>query len=148
MEIMKQEFPTTDSALTYIGQEVLTYYEFMYPDILDTNRMLIEEAIHAMQADFQKNIFPEMKVRWDVYPDHIGHVESNGCHRCHTDKHSSVSGKVISRDCNLCHLINAQGQPGNMEVSTIFEALDFRHPVDIKEKWKTTFCSECHKELY
>ena len=148
MEIMKQEFPTTDSALTYIEQEVLTYYEFMYPDILDTNRILIEEAIYAMQSDFQKNIFPEMKVRWDVYPNHIGHVESNGCHRCHSNKHLSVSGKVISRDCNLCHLINAQGQPGNMEVSTTFESLDFRHPVDIKEKWKTTFCSECHKELY
>lgn len=148
MEILYQDFPTTDSALRYIDQEVLSYYEIMYPEILDTNRFAIDQAIITMKTEYQKNIFPEMKVRWDVYPNHLGHIESDGCHRCHNDRHVDNKGQVISRDCNLCHIITAQGHPDNLEVSSGFEPLEFRHPVDIKEKWKTKSCSECHRKLY
>ena len=75
-------------------------------------------------------------------------MESDGCFRCHNDRHASESGKVISKDCNLCHDILAQGTPDSMQYSTSFEPLEFEHPVDIGEDWKTEFCSMCHSALY
>lgn len=80
--------------------------------------------------------------------DHLGHLESNGCYRCHNDNFKSEKGDVISRDCTLCHLIKAQGTPGNMKYAEGNISLEFKHPIDIKEKWKTKFCAECHLDLY
>lgn len=148
MDILNKEFSSTDSAMKFIEAEVLTYYEFMYPEILDTNSSAINQAIGTMQEEFKKNIFPEMKVRWDVYPNHLGHIESNGCHRCHTDNHVSASGKTISRDCNLCHNILGQGSPDEITVNATNTSMEFKHPIDIGEAWKTTPCSDCHKDLY
>jgi hypothetical protein len=78
----------------------------------------------------------------------IGHINSNGCHRCHDNNHKSESGKVISRDCNLCHMILAQGNPEQMKEVGVRDSLEFIHPVDIGEAWKEFHCSECHQSLY
>jgi hypothetical protein len=42
-------------------------------------------------------------VTWGTYPNHIGHVDSPGCFRCHTDEHKAKDGSVIRQDCELCH---------------------------------------------
>jgi hypothetical protein len=42
----------------------------------------------------------------------------------------------------------AQGTPDNMEHSNSFVPLDFKHPVDIDDAWKTELCSSCHSQLY
>jgi hypothetical protein len=89
-----------------------------------------------------------MKVTWKAYPNNIGHMESDGCYRCHNDRHATKEGKVISKECNLCHNILAQGTPDNMQYSNSFEPLEFEHPVDIDQGWKTESCSICHAELY
>ena len=89
-----------------------------------------------------------MRVTWEAYPDHIGHLESNGCFRCHSGTHKTNKGKVISKDCNLCHSIVAQGKPSEWQLGTIQDKLEFRHPKDIGDVWKTSFCSECHSALY
>ena len=46
-----------------------------------------------------------MRVTWGTYPNHIGHVDSPGCFRCHDESHTTTDGKVISQDCELCHSI-------------------------------------------
>lgn len=89
-----------------------------------------------------------MKATWDAYPNHIGHMEFNGCFRCHNGSHESEEGKVISRDCNLCHTILAQGSADTYETTSIDKSLDFKHPVDIDEAWKEMACSDCHRYLY
>ncbi|MDP4193180.1 MAG: cytochrome c3 family protein, partial [Bacteroidota bacterium] len=99
------------------------------------------------QRAVSANIFPEMKVRWDAYPNQIGHLTFNGCFRCHDDKHVSDDGKVISKDCNLCHIINAQGTTKDMQVAKVNEALEFKHPSDIGDAWKESLCTECHTGL-
>ncbi len=111
-------------------------------------RREIEKAITAIQDGYSRNIFPVMKVKWDQYPLHLGHLETNGCYRCHNDRLVSESGRVVSRDCKLCHSILAQGKPGEMEYASSFEPLDFKHPVDINEEWRVKFCAECHHQLY
>jgi hypothetical protein len=88
-----------------------------------------------------------MKATWEAYPDHIGHMEANGCFRCHNGKHKSESGKTISNDCNLCHNIMVQGTPGSEEVAPFNGSLNFLHPLG-DESWKEMACIECHKKLY
>lgn len=148
MEILANKFPTTDSALAYIEQEIRNYYGFMYEDLVADNPELIDQAIAGIQEQFSLNVFPEMGVRWDVYQNHIGHLEFDGCFRCHNDKHTTADGRKISMDCNLCHTIIAQGRPDTMQVGSIYQALEFIHPNDPNDAWKDDLCSECHRELY
>ena len=88
-----------------------------------------------------------MKASWEAYPDHIGHMEANGCFRCHNGKHASETGKTISNDCDLCHSIMMQGTPGSEEVALFNSSLEFKHPHG-DESWKEMACIECHKKLY
>jgi hypothetical protein len=148
MDLLYQVYDHTDSAMMAIKDGVDEYYELMYPDIFKGNYQLIEKAIEGIQDDFSENMFPGMKVRWDEYPNHLGHINSNGCHRCHDDRHVSPGGKVISRDCNLCHTIVSQGFPGELTYATVKDSLEFVHPVDIDQAWKEYACVECHLYLY
>ncbi len=108
---------------------------------------MIEQAIIGLQTVYKQNIFPEMKVRWSAYPNHIGHLEFDGCFRCHNDTHFNEDEKAISKDCNLCHSIEAQGSPDEMEYALAGAGLDFKHPVDIDEEWREGLCTDCHTGL-
>ena len=147
VELCDGDYSTIDSALAYIDSEMSSFYLDSYPQIYQEEKDLINKAIKGLQDAFYKNIFPNMKVRWDNYPNHIGHLEFNGCFRCHNNTHLTDTGDNISQDCNLCHFINAQGTPENMEVALIGQALDFKHPEDIDEVWRESICTDCHTGL-
>ncbi len=147
MEICGEEFTTRDSALNYIRESIVEFYQDGYPEIYDESPELVEKAITGLQNAFSENIFPYMKVRWDVYPNHIGHLEFDGCFRCHNDQHVSDAGDTIEKDCNQCHSIIAQGSTDEMEYASIGSALEFRHPVDIDGAWQEGFCTDCHTGL-
>jgi hypothetical protein len=148
MGIFTQDYPTTDSAFTAIKLQVNEYYEIMYPELLESKKQDIEKTIASIQEGYSKNFFPVMGVKWTEYPNHLGHLETEGCYRCHNDRHTSAQGEVISRDCNLCHHITAQGTVDNLEVSNVANPLEFKHPVEINEVWREQHCSECHSQLY
>jgi hypothetical protein len=103
----------------------------------------LDGTIREIQALYSGNFFPEMKVRWSEYPNHIGHKITPGCFRCHDGNHVSDSGKRISKDCNICHTILAQG-PGTDLVTFTSSGLEFNHPEDIGDEWKTARCDTCH----
>ncbi len=147
MEILAEDFGTTDSAFAFIDSTVTAYYNENYPDIAESDPGSISQAVEGIQSAFSINIFPEMKVKWSVYPNQIGHVEFDGCFRCHDDNHISDKGEVIPRDCNQCHSISAQGSPDSLQVASFDEVLEFKHPVDIGEAWKEMKCTECHTGL-
>jgi nitrate/TMAO reductase-like tetraheme cytochrome c subunit len=145
LEIMDRKFSTTDTAMIVIRDEINKYYKEKYPDIYLNKKYMVDKAVQGIQEVFKKNIFPEMKVRWNVYPNNIGHMEFMGCFRCHNDNHATVQGRVIKKDCNQCHYINAQGPPNKLEVSSINAFLKFLHPdKDSGEAWKEMACVECH----
>jgi len=148
MQVLYKDYSTKDSAFLAIRNQVTAFYQSGYPELITSNKSEIEAAIQEIQNGYSKNIFPFMKSSWKSYPNNIGHMESDGCFRCHNDRHSTEKGKLISKDCNLCHTILAQGNPGNMEYSKDFEPLEFKHPVDIDDAWKTEMCSSCHSQLY
>ncbi len=145
--LLALHYSTIDSAKADFSIKIPEFYETDYPQIFEEKHHLIEKAIEGFQEAYSQNIFPEMKTKWSAYPNHIGHIEFDGCFRCHNDRHASESGDIISRDCNLCHIISAQGNPDEMEVAHLGEALEFKHPEDIDGEWKEELCTECHTGL-
>jgi hypothetical protein len=148
MNILNKDYSTTDSAMIAIETSVTKYYTETYPDLVSPRKREIQQLKSGIKEGYSQNLFPEMGVKWTAYPNHLGHKETNGCYRCHNDRHKSADGKVITRNCNLCHDIVAQGTDSAMQISNSFKPLDFKHPVDISDEWKTTLCSECHSTLY
>jgi hypothetical protein len=148
MDILKQTFTDKDTALMAIRDGITNYYKTDYPEFYASNTELIDKSIAAVQKGFSENTFPRMKVTYDKYPEHIGHLETEGCFRCHNDAFVSSDGSRITRDCDLCHTIVGQGKQGELQYSNIRESLEFNHPIDIGTVWKEANCSECHKYLY
>jgi hypothetical protein len=148
MTVLSKKFSTTDSTMNYIQSEIYNYYSTNYEDIFNNKKELIDKAIAGIQSEFNKNVFPEMNVRWNAYQNNIGHLEFVGCFRCHNDRHQDDNGRVISRDCNLCHAIVAQGVPDTLQVTSVNGSLEFVHPDDPDKVWQTELCSECHIDLY
>ena len=148
MLALYQDYPDRDSAYLAIETQVNDWFEGAYPDTYENKKPEIENAIAEIKNGYSNNIFPYMKASWKAYPNNIGHMESDGCYRCHNDRHATEQGKVISKDCTLCHNILAQGSRDSLQYSTAYQALEFQHPVDIAEAWKTEMCSMCHSALY
>ena len=148
MTALYKTYSTKDSAFLAIKNEVIEFYKSTYPELLTSRKADIDNSIAEIQNGYANNIFPFMKADWTKYPNNIGHMEYDGCFRCHNDRHATDTGKLISKDCNLCHVINAQGNPENMEYSNSNEPLEFKHPVDIDDAWRTEACSSCHFQLY
>ncbi|MEN8156363.1 MAG: NapC/NirT family cytochrome c [Bacteroidota bacterium] len=148
MQLFSISFEDRDSAHMVIEEGIRSFYSSNYPEMSETKPELINKAVTGFLTGYSKNMFPEMKANWEVYPNHIGHIEYNGCFRCHNGNHESAAGDVISRDCNLCHTILAQGTTEHFETTSIDSSLQFRHPVDIDEAWKELACADCHRYLY
>jgi len=148
MGILRNSYSDKDTAMIQIREGIINYYKSDFGDYFKNNSLKIDESVAALQNAFSKNTFPAMKVAYDVFPDHIGHMEVEGCFRCHNDSFTSENGRKISRDCNLCHTIIGQGKKDQMQFTTIRESLEFQHPIDIGTAWKEANCSECHRYLY
>jgi nitrate/TMAO reductase-like tetraheme cytochrome c subunit len=148
MGVLGEVFPDNDTAMMKINSGITDYYKTEYSDYYSSHKDIIDKSISAVQKGYKQNTFPKMKVAYGLYPEHIGHLESNGCFRCHNDSFVAENGRKISRDCNMCHTIVGQGNPGKMEYTSIKENLEFRHPVDIGTAWKEANCAECHLALY
>ena len=148
MEALKMPFKDKDAAMHTISETVLKYYKDKHPEVLKSDELRINIAIAAVQEEYKINDFPAMKADAGQYPNHIGHLESEGCFRCHSDRHKTAKGETISKNCEICHTIIAQGPTGNIAYANINSMLQFVHPTEIREKWKTELCSQCHRELY
>ncbi len=148
MNVLKGPFTDKDSAHAYIRDSITNFYRTGYPEVFATGKNLIDKAIAGILKEFSMNVFPYMRASAKNYLNHIGHLESDGCFRCHSDRHTSEKGRTISKDCDICHTIVAQGPTGKVRFGGIDSSMVFLHPVDVKDNWKTYFCTECHKELY
>ncbi len=148
MQVFNLSFSDRDTARMVIEEQTREFYATFYPEVAASEPALISQAVSGFMEGYSKHMFPEMKASWDVYPNHIGHIEFNGCFRCHNGNHESADGEVISRDCDLCHTIVAQGTREQYQTTGIDSSLAFVHPVDIEEAWKELTCADCHRYLY
>ena len=140
-ELLEKPYNSKEEAAVAINTGVHEYYAKNYPALVNSKAASIKQAFEEIQRIYSRNYFPRMKVVWSAYPTHMGHFYFPGCFRCHDGKHKSATGKVISNDCNQCHLVLSQIQE-NIPKGT--QVNNFIHPVDIGDELKKTKCSECH----
>ena len=145
METLEKKWTDKDSAITYIKDNITKVYKENYPDVFGKRKSAIDKAIAGIIEAYSLNTFPYMRVDASRYLNHIGHKESDGCFRCHSGRHKTDKGETISKDCNLCHTIINQGPKGDIQSVTVNETMEFRHPADVGEDWKTELCSSCHR---
>jgi hypothetical protein len=140
---LSQIYPSKEKAREGIATSLDSFYLTQYPKLHPSKRDEIKKAIAEVQKIYQTNFFPEMKVDWRTHPDNIGHTLFPGCFRCHEGNHVSREGKVLSKDCQLCHTIIGQETvvPKPTEVAA---AEKFNHPWPLLGKHAQLSCNQCH----
>jgi hypothetical protein len=142
VEALAEEYPTREEAMAGIAGTITDFYADSHPDLAAENATAVEAAVAAARHQYADNFFPRMKVRWDAYPNNIGHMAFAGCMRCHNGLMVSDEGATVTRDCNACHTILRQGPEAGAQV-VVAEGLEFEHP-DGWDDWRDTDCHECH----
>jgi hypothetical protein len=143
LKALEATYSTKQVGLDSIKLAIEEYYQTNYPELAKTKQDVITKAAEEVQKIFSRNYFPEMHVNWKRFPDNLGHMYYPGCFRCHDGKHVSSEGKVLSRDCNVCHTILAQ-QFEKEGLRMSLSGVDYKHPVDIGNAWMEMNCSDCH----
>jgi nitrate/TMAO reductase-like tetraheme cytochrome c subunit len=135
------DYPTTDAAMQGIAKAIEGFYESKYPADAKSKQLEIRNAVEELQRIYRNTTFPEMKLNWQTHPNNIGHYHFRGCFRCHDGQHASADGKVITKDCQICHTVLSQDEGG---VSTAaVKNVSFQHPVDLGDLTQVS-CSDCH----
>jgi hypothetical protein len=141
--LLVKSYKTTDEAKNSILAGLSKYYQDNYPEVFQQKSVSIRQATEELIKIYQTNFFPEMKTDWRTHPDNIGHLNSDGCFRCHDGLHKSREGKVLSNDCTICHTFLGQGPPE--EINKIPAAAQpFKHPVDVGADVTEGKCTICH----
>jgi hypothetical protein len=140
---LETPYATQQNARDSIRYLIEQKYRRDYPSVAAAKKDAIERMITEVQTIYGRSYFPEMRVNWKKFTDNIGHLYYPGCFRCHDGKHVAEDGKVLTRDCNVCHTILAQ-QFERAAVRMSLGGVEYQHPSDIGDAWKDTNCSECH----
>ncbi len=148
MGLLDVEYDSTPAALEAIEKGLETFYREERPEVLESRRAELTNAVRAVQDIYRRNYFPLMKVRWDAYPNNLQHLTSPGCFRCHDGLHENSEGKAVTASCTACHVIAAQGKPDKLAHSTKPDGLAFEHPPapDVGDSWEGMACPDCHAE--
>ncbi|MBI2680869.1 MAG: cytochrome C [Candidatus Solibacter usitatus] len=119
MELVKRAYASSAEAAKRIPADFEAYYQQKYPAILASRRPDIVSSAAALAAIYGRNVFPEMKIAWGTYPNHLGHTDSPGCFRCHDDGHVAPGGAKITQDCTTCHNVLAMEEAAPKILSDI-----------------------------
>jgi hypothetical protein len=93
-------YASADAGRAAIAQKLNAFYASRP----DADAALVRRAITGAQEAWARNVFPSMKVSWGTYPNHLGHVDTQGCFRCHDDR-TAADGATIAQACELCHSV-------------------------------------------
>lgn len=145
VEALEGKYTTKDAADAAIAKSVTDFYSTTYPKIAANRQTDIKQAVAQVQDIYNKNYFPSMNVSWKGFPDHIGHIYSDGCFRCHDGKHVSSDGRVITKSCTACHTLLSQSV-GSGPKKISLTGIDFQHPGDVGDAWKDSKCTMCHAQ--
>jgi hypothetical protein len=110
VEILKLKYSDSQDAATRIPAAFEAYYRQNYPQVYSQRSDDVHRAARAVLTAYQHNVFPEMKVTWGTYLNNIGHMDSDGCFRCHDGSHSSAANQSITQDCDACHNLLASDE--------------------------------------
>ena len=139
--VLANTYSTTEAAMEGIATDLHKFYVMKYPDVDKARQADIRNAIAEVQRIFRSTTFPEMKLDWKTHPNNIGHFYFNGCFRCHDGQHVSADGRMIRKDCDICHSILGEQQVATSLIAA--EGVPFKHPVDIGDITQMS-CNVCH----
>jgi hypothetical protein len=110
VKLLKLEIADTEQAAARFASSLKGFYAKSFPDVARSKAAAIEKAGRELGWIYGRNVFPPSRVGWNTYPSHLGHRRTTeGCFRCHDDKHKAADGKVVRQDCDLCHEVLADG---------------------------------------
>lgn len=110
LEVIQQDYATTAESEREIPARFAAFYEKNYAQIYAARRRDVERSARGALAVFSRNVFPEMRVKWRTYVNNIGHMDFDGCFRCHDERGSKPEGRTITQDCDTCHKTLAQDE--------------------------------------
>ncbi len=110
LRVLKTDYASEAQARAAIAKEIEAFYRSNYPAIVSERASAVTQAGKALGDIWSWNVFPNMKVTWNTYPNHIGHQQSPGCQRCHDGKHIAEGGSKISKKCDVCHNVVAENE--------------------------------------
>lgn len=143
VKVLEDTYASQKEGFYAIGTTLSDLYQKKYPDIYSSKNAQINQAITEIQNLYKLNYDPVMKVSWRNFPNNQGHMYSPGCFRCHDGNHVSNDGKVLSKDCSLCHLLIKPRIEEEHKRAVLTEET-YPHPVDVGDSYKETNCSDCH----
>ena len=120
LRLIDAEYPSHEAARAAIGEGLDAFYADNYADISGEKGAAIVAAAEALGDLYAVNVFPNMNVWWDTYPNHIGHEQSSGCERCHTRKMRTPDRVQISDDCDNCHVVLAEEEENPDLLSALY----------------------------
>lgn len=103
LQVIKVDYQTTADSEREIPKRFMDYYQKAYPAVWQAKRADVERTAKAVMAAYAGNVFPEMRVKWGVYANNIGHTDYPGCFRCHDERAGDKGGKTVPMDCDTCH---------------------------------------------
>ncbi len=110
LRLLKTDYASEAQARATILKEIDAFYRAQYPAVSSERASAVTQAGKALGDIWAWNVFPQMKVTWNTYPNHIGHQQSPGCLRCHDNKHVTETGAKISKKCDVCHNVVAENE--------------------------------------
>ncbi len=110
LAVIQKDYPSREVARVEISRGLQNWYRANYPELIENNPNLFERSVQGVVDAYMDNVFPAMRVTWGTYGNNLGHRKGSGCFRCHGTLREVTSGRVISKDCNLCHVILAENE--------------------------------------
>ena len=117
--LLNEPYTSHAEAKQKIAEGLRAFYTQSYPDLAASAGPRIDHAAEAIGNIYSWNVFPEMKVNWDTYPNHLGHNDAPGCFRCHDESHTTEGGETISQDCETCHTLLAMEEENPQVLETL-----------------------------
>jgi nitrate/TMAO reductase-like tetraheme cytochrome c subunit len=109
---LQAEYPSHEAARAGIAKAIAGFYAESYPELAAAKKDAVAAAGTALGDIWCWNVFPQMRIGWGTYRNHIGHTLDMsgevGCFRCHDEEHRAADGTTISQDCTTCHSVLAQ----------------------------------------
>jgi len=108
LRVIQTQYESHEIAREGIAADLAAFYDENYPNVAAERGDDIATVATVLGDIYSVNIFPQMNVWWDVYPNHIGHEQSDGCFRCHRRSMRTADREQVSDDCENCHILLAE----------------------------------------
>jgi len=143
-----KNYPDPQTASKEIRKGIEEFYAQKYPEVLKTQKSLVDSAIKTIISLYERSVFPDMKVNWLTYPNNIGHRNWPGCFVCHDGQHVNDTGQAIFRSCTVCHTVAQRGPLLPLGATTPVGKEEPWHPMPLLGKHANLLCHRCHQLGY